>query len=227
MSINIFIPFLCTYPSHTYHDRDIDLLLSEEERLPCVFAIEAKYLGHLDTSSSMVAERQDLSAKSKIEMPIWMAQPLSDKRMIEVQNPKHYGARMRNEIFAGPNSIKYRDYSYYFFEAGLRLAALKKKPEDKADRDDLVRFLRFAFSGERYTELINRALSNSQGDVIAYSQRLTATELMIFNEGQVASNDLFRWRIGQSARLEASSLLGKGRTRGDFDEAEGKRNKSG
>lgn len=190
-----------------------------------MFALEAKYLGHLDTSSAQVAERQDLAAKSKIEMPIWIAQPLSDKRMVEIQNPKHYGARMRNEMFAGPNSIKYRDYSYYFFEAGLRLAALKKKLEDKADRDDLVRNLRFAFSGDRYTELMNRALSNDQTDATAYCQRLTATELLIFSEGQNASNDLYRWRIGLCSRLEASALLGK-KVRGDFEEqAGGKRSK--
>ena len=55
----------------------IDSILSEEERVPCIFTLGAKLLGHLDTSSSQAADRQDIPAKTKIELPIWMARPLS------------------------------------------------------------------------------------------------------------------------------------------------------
>ena len=46
--------------------------------------------------------------------------------MVEIENPKHFGAKMRNEILAGPAAVKYRDYSYYYFEVGLRLVRTKK-----------------------------------------------------------------------------------------------------
>ena len=47
---------------------------------------------------------------------------------------------------------------------------------------------RFAFTTERYTELMNRSLCNSsQSDNTAYSQKLTACELRLFHAGQVSS----------------------------------------
>lgn len=138
---------------------DIDVILSEEERLPCVFKVNASHLGHLDTSSAQVATRRDLPRGTKIELPIWMSRQLSDKNMVDVHNPKHYGNRMRNEIVAGPNSVRFRDFSYYFFEAGIHLASLKKSQDDLEDKKDLVRNLRFGFSGERFANLLVRALS--------------------------------------------------------------------
>ncbi len=52
---------------------DVNLILSEEERLPVTFESQAYGLGHLDTNSN----EQDLPAKSKIELPVWLAQVLS------------------------------------------------------------------------------------------------------------------------------------------------------
>jgi hypothetical protein len=51
--------------------------------------------------------------------------------------------------------------------------------------------------------------TSPQGDSTEYRQGLTACELRIFNEGQDAASDILRWRVGQSSRLEASSLLRK------------------
>jgi hypothetical protein len=75
--------------------------------------------------------------------------------MVTVENPKHYGAKMRNEILAGPAAIKYRSYSKYFFEVGIKLATIPGREEDV----DLRMVLRSAYCGSRYISLMARSLS--------------------------------------------------------------------
>ena len=60
---------------------------------------------------------------------------------------------MRDEIIAGPSAVKYREYSFYFFEVGLRLAYTKKTQDD---RKDLINILRYAYSGDRFLTLSTR-----------------------------------------------------------------------
>ena len=84
--------------------------------------------------------------------------------MVEVEVPKHFGPRMRDEIMAGPAKMKLKDFSNYFFEVGLKLCKIKK---DK----DLQQTLRIAFSGERFKTLTTAALSRyvlfvSQGPIL-------------------------------------------------------------
>lgn len=48
---------------------DIDEILAEEERMSCVFSLDASGLGSLDPTSN----EEDLPATSKIELPLWLA----------------------------------------------------------------------------------------------------------------------------------------------------------
>jgi GINS complex subunit 3 len=127
---------------------DIDEILSEEERMPCKFSLDGKNLGFLNSAS----DSNDLEEGSKVELPLWLSKPLREKNMIEIELPKHYGIRIREEINAGALAVKLREYSYYYFEVGLQLSKITKD-------DDLKRTLRTAFAGERYKSLMGRALS--------------------------------------------------------------------
>ena len=48
---------------------DIDEILAEEERLSCVFSLDASGLGYLDPTSN----EEDLPENSKVELPLWLA----------------------------------------------------------------------------------------------------------------------------------------------------------
>ena len=72
--------------------RDIGLILSEEDRVPCVFRSDAEGLGHLDTSTQ-TSEGNDLQEGTRIELPLWIAEKLTLKKMVKVEDPKHYGKR--------------------------------------------------------------------------------------------------------------------------------------
>lgn len=127
---------------------DIDLILSEEERLPCIFLVEAAEMGHLDSS---IKER-NLPAGSRVELQHWLGEALSDKDMVRMEHPKHFGNKMRDEMRAGAGSVNLRDFSHYFFDVGLRLCGATKDV-------DLGRTLRAAFLGERYKRLMVRSLA--------------------------------------------------------------------
>jgi GINS complex subunit 3 len=73
---------------------DIDEILSEEERMPSVFNLDASGLGCLDSTN----HSPDLPAHSKVELPLWLAHVLSDKNMVNMEVPKHYGVRIREDI---------------------------------------------------------------------------------------------------------------------------------
>lgn len=127
---------------------DIDQILNEEERIPCVFRSDAKGLGFMDAT----LDTADLPNGTRIELPLWLVSSLSKKRMVQMELPKHFEKRMRDEISAGAANINFREYSQYFFDVGIKIS---KETGDK----DLQRILCQAFCGDRFQSLMMRSLS--------------------------------------------------------------------
>lgn len=71
---------------------------------------------------------------------------------MELELPRGFGPRVRDDIFAGPASVKLREFSYYYFEMGIKISSLMNDA-------NLVEILKMAFCGERYKILTSRALS--------------------------------------------------------------------
>lgn len=126
---------------------DIDTILSEEERIPCTFRLDAIGLGHLDAS----VEGEDLPAQTRIELPLWLASVLSKKQMTDLHLPKHFERKMRDEILAGAEHINFREFSYYFYEVGCHLAK-------EWDNEDLKKTMQIAFAGEKFRTLMMYSL---------------------------------------------------------------------
>ncbi len=126
---------------------DIDNLLGEEERIPCEFESSGYDMGHLDMTLNQV----HLPEKSKVSLPLWLVRGLVEKNIVRMEIPKHFQKRMREEIKAGPEAIKLRDFSFYFFEVGLIVARVSQDL-------DLLRTLRQAMSADRFKTLAVRTL---------------------------------------------------------------------
>ena len=124
---------------------------------------------------------------------------------------------MRDEIEAGAGKIRFRDFSYYYFEMGRDLA--KSTLQD----DDLLEKLRKAYAGPRYRALTARALSRWNDDNVAFSQTLTAAENLILQEGFSAGEEFARWRAGESSILQRASVIGQRGATGDMDAPGAKR----
>jgi GINS complex subunit 3 len=127
---------------------DFDTILCEEERVPCTFLLDAAYLGHLHPTVTEV----DLPKGTELELPLWLAQSLKDKNMVELMLPKHFRSRMRDALSAGASSVDLRESSFYFYDVGIRLSRLLRD-------EDLLRTLRRAFCGERFRDLLVHSLS--------------------------------------------------------------------
>ena len=112
---------------------------------------------------------------------------------------------------AGPNNVRYKDFSHYYFQVGLRLAKLKTRNEEEDERLGLKDTLRFAFAGARYNELMARALTVADGhnDNAQYMLKLTDWESKLFRMGQQGAEDFHRWRQGNSWKIEPSVLVRK------------------
>jgi len=151
---------------------DVDSILCEEERIPCVFQVDGAGLGFLDSSN----DNPNLPAGSRVELPLWMAKTLTQKMMTTMELPKYFERRMRDNIAAGASNINLREFSSYYFEVGMQIAAEKK---DK----DLQDTLRIAFSGDRFRPLMVNSLSSSKEDSADFAHNLTVRELMLFHAG--------------------------------------------
>jgi GINS complex subunit 3 len=127
---------------------DLDAVLSQEERIPCIFQYDAQGLGFLDPMN----ERTNLSQGAKVELPLYMAKELAKRSIVEMELPKHFDRRMRDNIAASALNINLKEFSPYFFEVGMDIA------EQLRDRD-LQDTVRIAFTGDRYRSLMMNALS--------------------------------------------------------------------
>ncbi len=153
---------------------DLDTILSEEERVPCVFQFEVAYLGFLNPNDN--EDSESLPKSSKVELPVWLATSLANTNVVTIEAPKHFGTKMRDEIRAGAESINLKEFSYYFFEVGLKLCRVNQD-------SSLLGALRIAFSGDRFKNLLVHCMSMMFEDSTEFAQALTSTELKIFNIG--------------------------------------------
>jgi hypothetical protein len=139
----------------------LDQVLSEEERIPCIFLTDVADLGFLDTSGNFHHNQLNnnhsvvnttLSAGSKVELPLWLARDLSRHGFVTIEMPKHYDKKMRDAIAASATGLNLREFSPYYFEVGMIIA------NEKRD-NDLKSTLRIAFSGDRFPDLMVHSLS--------------------------------------------------------------------
>ena len=72
--------------------------------------------------------------------------------MIEIEIPKHFGPKMRDELRSSATHLNLRDFSHYFFDIGLRISLITKD-------NDLRQTLRSAFCGDRFKALISHSLT--------------------------------------------------------------------
>jgi len=161
---------------------DIDQILYEEERVPCVLQVDAYQMGFLDPSANNNSNNNsnslydDLPENTRIELPLWLVLALNN--FVEIELPKHYNKKMRDEILAGADNINLKEFSNYFFEVGTNLAF-------KLENDDLKVSLQHAFAGSRYRSLVMHALSSWNDDITEFAQNLTSAEYLILYNGNI------------------------------------------
>eukprot|EP00904_Undaria_pinnatifida_P000017 jgi/Undpi1/10015/HiC_scaffold_28.g12469.m1 len=175
---------------------DLESILSEEERVPCVFTLDAMGMGMLDPTTS----EEDLAQGAKVEFPLWMARPLAGKGMVELDLPKHYTDRFREQLEAGPGAVNLRERSPYYYEVGVALASLT---DDQRLQDTLL----VVFSGERFKRLLDCSLNSLNEDVNAFTRDLPNLEKSLFNAGYRSSEEYVGWKSRAFNKLAMSKVI--------------------
>jgi hypothetical protein len=187
---------------------DINALLCDEERIPCKFLKNCNRLGHLDPAG----EEKSMLSETRVDLPLWLGEHFQKKLVVELEAPKHFGSKMQEEMKAGAAAINLREFSYYFFEVGLRIS-------DVLANKELQRRLRDAFVGDRYRNLTVRSLTQGgMDDISAYCQALTSSELVLFTEGVRSMQNIEQWRSTESTILKRAQVLGR-RDRSERDDS--------
>lgn len=182
---------------------DLDDILAEETKIPCVFAIDGHGLGFLDER----AGARDIEAGAKVELPFWMCQALATREMVDIEMPRYFADRFKTKMLADPASVNLQDRCDYFYELGLKLALLVRDPEIG---DMLQRGLRV-----RFREIIARDPTYRSPDYSAFVGRLCHFERVLLETKQASANDMQQWARRRGGRIAASSTIGpRGRKRG-------------
>lgn len=131
-----------------WRELDIDNLLAEEDRISCEFLEEGYEMGSLDPNLHQV----NLPSGSIVELPLWLGVNLSKKDMVKINVPKRYGKKMINAIEAGSGHLNFKEFSPYFYEAGIRIA--------DATQDEVLRSsLQSAICGERFRSILSHSFT--------------------------------------------------------------------
>ncbi|KAH7319587.1 hypothetical protein B0I35DRAFT_477925 [Stachybotrys elegans] len=109
---------------------DVDAILTDAEKVPCQFEIDAPDLGHLDHSTG------GLKAGTQLSLPLWLAEMLAlaaageDARApLTLNLPASLSEAVVAALKADPRAVPLRDQSLHFYGVGVRMLDLFEEPE--------------------------------------------------------------------------------------------------
>ncbi|KAK3196537.1 DNA replication protein [Lecanicillium sp. MT-2017a] len=105
---------------------DVDAILTDAEKVPCVFDLDVPYLGHLDNNP------HGLKPGTALSLPLWLAEMLAlassggeDSRApLTLNLPPCLGDNVLAALKADPRAVALRDQSAHFFGVGVRMLDL-------------------------------------------------------------------------------------------------------
>ncbi|OQR81606.1 hypothetical protein THRCLA_11585 [Thraustotheca clavata] len=178
----------------------IQELVSEEERIQCVFQTDATDCSFLDPS----ALGKDLAANTKLELPLWMAAALARHGTVKTLVPTCLNSRFRNVVKAGPSAANLRDMNQYYFEMGKKILPLIEDDEEGQAIDDI---LRVAFGGERYKAILDHSMNSHDEDTTEFTRKLTEFEKELFQAGLDDAEDFLSWKRRDNDLIKCAKVI--------------------
>jgi hypothetical protein len=116
--------------------------------------LQSCHLRQVDTKTILVIDNVNISKymPAMLQGHAFMVIKIRRHMAVDIDLPKHFERKMRDDLSASASNINLRDYSHYFFEVGLSLAMAKGD-------NDLRIVLTKAFAGDRFEALMVQALS--------------------------------------------------------------------
>ena len=155
---------------------DIDEILAEEEKLTVKFQTGSYQNSSLDPNLPIDS---DIEVGQTMELPIWLALPLAQGEIIDIEVPRFYKDHFKKTLEADPNVVNLRDKTPYYYENGLKLI-------DKIDDPELVPTLATVFL-TRIKEFVHISFHLRIEDCSNLLRKMVNTEIRIFNYGRAAA----------------------------------------
>jgi GINS complex subunit 3 len=171
----------------------LDDLVAEDERVSIKWLSAARGVAYLDASLA----GDDVPAGSSMEVPLWLAEELRSKNLVEVQLPGAYTRKARADVRADAQAARLREQSPFFYTVGLRLSPLLASADEAAALTADVH----ATLADRAAGILHRARTGVGADVSRYRGLLTDLEQQVFDAACAFTAAKLAWR-----REEASML---------------------
>ncbi|KAJ3139527.1 DNA replication protein [Geranomyces variabilis] len=98
---------------------NLDAILAEQQKIPCYFRSNVPGYGSLEGNHEV-----DLSADVKVELPFWLAEPLTSIDCIDLVVPPCFSRRVRNDLNASPTSVNLNRLCAYYYRFGVMVMNL-------------------------------------------------------------------------------------------------------
>ncbi|KAG5323810.1 PSF3 protein, partial [Acromyrmex charruanus] len=184
-------------------------ILCTEERISCKIEVTLPRLGFLDLSS----ESEDLKPGAKLELPLWLAQPLNKVResIVSVDIPKTYKEGYREILLADACTVVLNKWNPYYYELGMYLRKFNNR-----DCEMIIDSLLLTFRS-RFRLIMDWA-QNPVSDPMLNSL-LPRLERHLFLTGRKAKVQLNEWLRKGSCIIETSqsAVNLKKRKRTDYE----------
>ncbi|KAI5842918.1 hypothetical protein DFP73DRAFT_579035 [Morchella snyderi] len=130
---------------------DIDAILTDAQKVPCIFEITIPGLGYLEGNSNT-----DIKQGTRVELPLWLGEMLGVSQrlgtmtnVVSLDLPTALGPRIQNALKADPISVDLRCLASHFYSLGERILGL-------LEEDELVDILTETFK-KRAAEIADHA----------------------------------------------------------------------
>ncbi|KAM6430812.1 DNA replication complex GINS protein PSF3 isoform 1-T1 [Liasis olivaceus] len=176
-----------------------DILMSQE-RLPCRTEVAWPRLAAVLAGAA--APDKALPEGSELEIPLWLAKGLYDKRrVLSVELPKIYKESWRTVFNADANVVDLHKLGPYYYGFGSQLLNF-----DSPENMELAQSILQTFIG-RFRHIMDSSQNTFNEDTSALVTRLDELERALFQTGQKGLHDFQCWEMGQAAQITVSSLI--------------------
>ncbi|KAJ1922889.1 DNA replication protein [Tieghemiomyces parasiticus] len=182
---------------------DIEAILADQQRIPCVLLVDTPGLGMGDGDHHSAAGSNGggnvIPAQTKLELPYWLAEAMAANDLCELQMPKPFGSRMRRTLQASCYNVNFHSLCPYFYQFGLKLAAALDEPQLNELLADVYR--------QRLALILDAAQRADSQNMAEFVIQLDESERQVYKVAKRGTHAVREWQRGQLNRLQMAEVL--------------------
>lgn len=178
---------------------DLDDIIATQGRVPAKLEVQIYNLGFLDPSS----EGNDLQSGAKLELPLWLAKELCNRRrkIVSVDIPKAYKDGYREIFKADASVVDLHRLGPYFYEFGTKLLHF-----DFEENSQMASCMQETFI-KRFRKIMDSSQNAANEDASLLTGKLDHIERQVFSAGRKGVREFLQWEAGNTSKLTTSDTV--------------------